>query len=152
VRTWFLAALMLALAACAGALKKPEISLADFQVVGGNLFEQRFHLTLRVRNPNARELALEKLNFDMLLGEHRFASGMATAPVTVPPSGEALVEVDGTANLVGLLGQASSQIDAAGKLHFRLRGQAEIGGYGMVPFDHPAELDASRLTRHRAKD
>lgn len=121
--------------------------MTRFQVVGGSLLEQRFRLTLRVHNPNERDLVLESLRFEMLAGESRLASGGSAEQVTIPKTGDAMLEVEGNSRLIELLGEAPDMFDASGKLHYRLRGEAQVKGYGTLPFDSSSELDVGRLLK-----
>lgn len=152
-------AALIALCGCASPWHKPEVSVANFQFVGGNLFEQRFRLTLRVQNPNDREIVVRKLNFEMFAKEGGgaelaplpFATGGSDLRTVVQKNGETLVEVDGKSRLLELLATVPEMADAAGKLRFRLRGAADIDGYGNVPFDRPVEVDAARFLQRGNK-
>ena len=109
------------------------------------MLEQRFKLTLRVHNANDREIVLNKLHFQMLAGEDAFASGESNSTMTIAKNADTLVEVEGKSRLMELFGKLSSMLDDSGKLHYRVRGTADIQGYGTLPFDRPAELDAAKL-------
>ena len=141
VLLWELLLVCLLLAGCASSWQKPDISLADVQLAGGTLFEQRLKLKLRVYNPNDREIPIESLHFQFLAGDKRFASGQSSHPVLIPAQGEALVEMDAAMQLASLVRNLPELTGGDGKLHYRLRGNAEVKGYGQVPFDHPGELD-----------
>ncbi|MDP5240116.1 LEA type 2 family protein [Uliginosibacterium sp. 31-16] len=135
----------LLLAACATAWQKPQVSLAEVRLAGGNLLQQKLKLQLRVKNPNGVDIGVESLTFDLLVGESRFASGQSAAPVLIPKRGEALVEVDAKAQVLGLLSRLPELTGADGKLHYRLKGEARISGYGNAPFDQPGELELGKL-------
>lgn len=135
----------LLLTACATAWQKPQVSLAGVQLAGGNLLQQKLRLQLRVKNPNGVDIGVESLSFDLLVGEGRFASGQSVAPVLIPKHGEALVEVDAKAQVLGLLSRLPELTVADGKLHYRLKGEAQISGYGKAPFDQPGELELRKL-------
>ena len=139
--SWGLLPVCLLLAGCASSWQKPDISLVDVQLAGGALFEQRLKLKLRVYNPNDREIPIEALHFQFLAGDKRFASGQSSHPVLIPGQGEALVEMDASMQLAGLVRYLPELTRGDGKLHYRLRGNAEVKGYGQVPFDHPGEFD-----------
>ena len=90
-----LAAAMLGLTAlggCAGlrlGMQKPEVTVANIRLLDGNLFEQRFVLTLRITNPNRVEIPIEGLSFDLDLNEQPFAKGVSNRALVVPRLGEA---------------------------------------------------------------
>lgn len=143
----------LVLAGCATllGLKSPEVTLADIQLADSRLLEQRFRLALRVTNPNERELALEGISFQMEVNGQRFAQGVGATPVVVPKLGDALVTVDGSAQIVALLRQLPRLADAGGKLRYRLRGEVITRDYGRLPFDRSGEFDPASLLEPAAK-
>lgn len=139
------------LGACASAWRKPEVDVVGVQLVGGSPLAPRFVLTLLVRNPNDRELVLDSLRFEMVSGERRFASGMSASAATIPALGEGAVELEATSRLPELLAGLPDMLDDSGFLRYRLRGEAVISGYGVIPFDRPAKLDVERLLRRKGK-
>ncbi|MBS1209861.1 MAG: hypothetical protein H6R19_2259 [Proteobacteria bacterium] len=137
--------LLASVTACVTAWHKPEVSLADVRLAGGNLLQPKIKLQLRVKNPNATEIGLERVEFDLLVGDNVFASGQSTTPVTIPKQGEAMVELDARTQLLALLSRLPGLIDSEGLLHYRLKGEAQIRRYGKAPFDHAGVLDANTL-------
>ncbi|NSL55564.1 LEA type 2 family protein [Uliginosibacterium aquaticum] len=149
MRKWLLC--LLALAACAPVWQRPQVALMDVRISGGNLFQQKLRLQLRVTNPNALDIGVESLVFEVLVGDSQFASGRSSAPVTIPKRGEGRVDVDADAQVLGLLRRLPELTGGDGKLHYRLKGEAQIKGYGRTPFDQPGELDVSKLLGGAAK-
>lgn len=144
IKRFLLVGVAIMLAACV-TWHKPEVSLADVRLAGGNILQQRIKLQLRVKNPNAMAITVESVTFDLQVGESTFASGQAPAAVSIPARGEALVELDARAHLLGLLNRLQELTAADGKLHYRIKGEAQISGYGRAPFDQPGALDVSKL-------
>lgn len=136
---------ILSLAACAPVWQKPEFRLADVRLAGGNLLQQKLRLQLQVKNPNAVEIGLEGLVFELFVAERVFASGQSALPVTIPKEGEGLVELETNARLFELLNRLPELTAADGQLHYRLKGSAQIKGYGQVSFDRPGLLDPSSV-------
>lgn len=134
------------LGACAPVWQKPQVRLVQVRMAGGSLFQQKLKLQLLVQNPNGMDIGLESLNFDLLIGEERFARGQSNNPVTIPKQGEAHVEVEAQAQLLSLLSRVSELATADGKLQYRLKGEARISHYGRAPFDQPGELDLNSLS------
>ena len=91
------------LAGCAPRLQKPEISLAGIDLVGLGLFEQRFVLKLRIRNPNDVDLPVNALNFDVEFNARHFARGVSDKPVIIPRQGETILEVKTVSRLGDVL-------------------------------------------------
>lgn len=137
------------LAGCAGsALRplKPEVSLADIQLSGGNLLEQRVILTLRVVNPNNFEIPVQGLDFTLDVNGQALARGVGGKPVVIPSLGEALIDVNATTSLLSLLKQLKGLgKSAAGEtLAYRLKGRLVTGSFGGFDFDQSGQLDAGK--------
>lgn len=145
-RAFLLAAVALALAGCAGlpiGLEAPKVSLADITLTGGGLVEQRFRLTLRMHNPNDRDIAIEGLTFAVELNGAEFAQGASNRPVVLGRLSDTLVEVEGVSNLSILLKQARRfKPGAEGRetLPYQLHGKLVGGPFGDVPFDRKGEI------------
>ena len=142
------------LAACAGTpLRplKPEVSVADVRLEGGNLVEQRFLLTLRVINPNRFDIPVQGLSFTLELAGQPFARGVGSKPVTVPALGEALVEVNATTGLAGLLRQFRNLGKGGETIPYRLKGRLVTGSYGDLDFDRSGEVDALKFLKDGAR-
>ncbi len=141
------------LTACAPALHKPEVSLAGIELVGIGLAEQQFVLKLQIRNPNALDLPVERLQFDIEVEGRHFAHGATTAPVTVPATGEAALEIMAVSRLSNLnkpLREAWK--DGRTQLAYRLIGDAELGnGIGHVPLVKSGAMPLSALEKWRFK-
>jgi LEA14-like dessication related protein len=138
-----------ALAACSAMrLQAPKVSLADFELRGGNLVEQRFALKLRVQNPNDREIAIQGLSFDIDLNGKPFAHGVGDKAATVPRFGEGIVEVEAVSNLGNLLRQIGD-LAKSGRdgVPYRVKGQVLADGIGSVPFDSRGEWKLPRRLR-----
>jgi LEA14-like dessication related protein len=146
-RPFLLAAGALALAACAGVplgLEAPRVSLADIGLAGGGLLEQRFRLTLRVHNPNDRDIPIDGLAFAVELNGVEFAQGASNRPVLLQRLGDTLVEVEGVTNLLAVFQQLRALRpgpEALESLPYRLHGKLHSGGVlGAIPFDRRGEI------------
>lgn len=146
MRRLTIAFLAVALAACVTAIAKPPtVSLASLGIESFGLFEQRFLLQLRIKNPNDVDIPIEGLSYDLEVGGHPFASGVSSQAVTVPRLGEALLEVPATSDLGAFLKRFGEKPPTGEGLDYRLRGQVHVGGHGAVPFDHRGEVNLPRL-------
>ncbi|KAF7597719.1 MAG: hypothetical protein CGU28_17010 [Candidatus Dactylopiibacterium carminicum] len=128
-------------AGCALRWQKPEVRLVEVALAGGNLMEQQLALQLAVHNPNNRKIELDALQFDWLAGETVFASGQSLQAVQVPAQGEARIPLTAKLRLLPLLQRLPQLLDADGRLPYRLRGQADVAGYGTQPFNVSGKLD-----------
>jgi len=156
-REFLLAGAALMLAACSAlptGLEAPKVSVADIRLAGGGLLEQRFRLTLRVHNPNDRDLPLDGLSFVLELNDMEFAQGASSRPVTLQRLGDTLVEVDGVTNLVAVLEQLQqlkSNADGREAVSYRIRGKLTSGMMGYIPFDRHGEIVLNDLGGRRKR-
>lgn len=114
-------------------LEAPAVSVADIGYLGGNLFEQRFALSLRITNPNRMVLEIEGASFTVDVNGKQFARGVSDQPFSLPALGETVVELPATSSLHQLVEQFSSPGAAKG-LEYRISGKLLLGGYGALPF------------------
>jgi len=90
--------LMLGLAACSmfddtEAVDPPRMDIAGLTLGQSTAFEENAWLELRVTNPNAFEVGIERLDFDLVINERYFASGVVDHDIAVPANGEVTVPV-----------------------------------------------------------
>jgi LEA14-like dessication related protein len=138
--------LLIQLAACSGLGKKPEISLAGIEFVGLGLVEQRFLLKLSIDNPNAVDLSIKALRYDLELNGSHFAQGASEQTLVVPSHGKAVLEVASVSRLSTVLRQMrEAQREGRERVAFRLYGQAEVAGLGSLAFERRGEIPALRL-------
>jgi LEA14-like dessication related protein len=130
-------ALLLSSCALVPKLEAPQLSIADVQVLGGDLWEQRLRVRMHVHNPNDRALPIKALEYSVEVDGQQFASGSSVASFTVPPLGDTDFDMNVTTNLattfVKLLGRSSG----GGDVGYRLVGKVSLseGILRTVPFD-----------------
>jgi LEA14-like dessication related protein len=126
----------------------PEVRLADLSIDRIGLFEQRYRLGLRMRNPNDRDLDIESLRFDLALAGRSFADGVSADGFRLPAGGEERVEVVVTSDLGSVLDLLSDWIDGDRALPYRLSGEARLADWGgiTVPFSRDGRLDMPQST------
>ncbi|NTV09797.1 MAG: LEA type 2 family protein [Zoogloea sp.] len=141
------AALLAGCAALPVGLDAPEVSLANINLVGGNLLEQRFALQLRVRNPNRRDIDIKGLNFQLELQGQRFASGTSDHQVTLPALGETLVDVSVVATLADVLRIVREVRKEGGeRVAYGISGKLFAGMLpGGLPFQRRGEVSLAAL-------
>jgi LEA14-like dessication related protein len=84
VRTSRLAfAFPLLLAACAPALKPPALQVEGLKKGTIGITGAKLDVVFGVRNPNPQELAVEKMEFDLVLNGHRVGRGYVGEPFVV---------------------------------------------------------------------
>lgn len=128
-------------ASLVGIGQPPGITLAGIDLQDIGLFEQRFALKLRVQNPNAVDLPITGLSFDVDLNGQPFAKGLSDKSVTVPRLGEAIIAVDAVSNLSSVLRQLRElQKGGRDRVDYRISGRLSVGALGGIPFEHKGDV------------
>jgi LEA14-like dessication related protein len=140
-----LLAAVLVLGACAtlpGKTEPPRVSLIGLNLLSMELFEQRYLVRLRMKNPNDFDMPVRGLDFRLDINGEAFADGVSNQAVTIPAFGEQVLELEVSSNLLQVFRQLQSmQRKRAPGLAYRITGRVAIGSYGQrLPFDYSGEL------------
>lgn len=140
---WLL--LPLVLVACSGIPIKPEaprVTLIGLEPVSVDLFEQRYRVRLRIKNPNALDLPIRGIDFRLDINGQAFADGVGNQRVDVPAYGEAVVELEASSNLFQVFRQLQAlQQGKSPQIEYRLSGTVAAGSLGQrLPFDYSGRL------------
>ncbi len=149
----------LSLVGCAGLqpyAETPRVSLVSIQPLEMQMLEQRFALQLRIMNPNDVEIPVEGLSYAVEINQREFAYGVSRQAVSIPPYGEALLQVEVVSNLLNVMQQLQKMGDSTGGggLEYRLHGKIGLAGLRRgLPFDYAGKLsyrdpDASAAPEH----
>jgi LEA14-like dessication related protein len=79
----------------------PTVELMGIKPGRSHGLEARFDLSLRVVNPNSRELAVEGVYYELWIQGKKLLTGASSEPVTIPAYSEGQVDVSGVASLFG---------------------------------------------------
>ena len=137
--------LMVGLASCSALTSKPEsprVTLVGLKLVSVELLEQRYQVSLRVKNPNAFELPVRGIDFRLDINSQAFADGVSSQPVDVPAYGENVIELEVSSNLLQVFRQFQLlQESESPGFEYRISGSMATGVYGQkLPFDVSGEL------------
>ena len=142
-------ALGLGVAACTTPLpsvEAPEVSLVGLTLGRSGRLEHRLWVDLRLSNPNAFDLAMERLQFALEINQQRFGRGRLRREIALPAQGEVVVAVlmtITTGDLIATLMDLSSEQ----QLPYRLVGAAQLE-YGLVhtiAFEGHGRLELPRV-------
>lgn len=149
-RLLVLAASGVLLAACSSPLVRihaPDISISQFSLVDVQLLEQRYHLQLRIQNPNPYSLPIAGMHYRLFLNGIEFAHGVSNQSVEIPAYGERLVEVDMVSTIGTLLDQIQrGQLIPEDGIRYRLTGEVDVRSrltpvgfdyHGTIPLNTP---------------
>lgn len=121
----------------------PRVSLVSIKPTDMQMLEQRFVLELRVLNPNSVAIPVEGLNYALEINQREFAYGVSRQEVSIPPYGEALLQVEVVSNLLNVMRQLQQLGDspAGSGLEYRLHGKIGLAGVRRgLPFDYSGKL------------
>ena len=140
--------LMMGLVSCSGLTSKPEsprVTLVGLKLISVELLEQRYQVSLRVKNPNAFELPVRGIDFRLDINGQTFADGVSNQSVDVPAYGEDVIGLEVSSNLLQAFRQFQSlQESQSPGFEYRISGSMATGVYGQkLPFDYSGELQLS---------
>ncbi len=140
-----LVAAALLLAGCAAIptrVDPPRISLVNLQMLSVSSREQRYRLTLRIQNPNAFNLPVSRLEYDLALNGRDFTRGVSGEPFTVPAFGEQLAAVEGAVDFAQVVEQLRDWRSGRSQaLRYRLRGRLVVlKRFVRIPFEREGEV------------
>ncbi|MFV0437456.1 MAG: LEA type 2 family protein [Desulfopila sp.] len=150
---WLLTVVVLFLtAACAGlgSLEKPQISLADIEVMEVKTLEAAFMVQLRIVNPNDIPLDIAGLSCEVIVDGRTFASGAHGERQTIPAYGSALVPMEIYASMLNMFSSLLVMIDNQNKpgtggkpIDYQLKGKVKVisGAFSRdLPFTSKGQL------------
>ena len=146
--------LLVGLMACSGLISKPEpprVSLVGLSLISVELLEQRYQVSLRVKNPNAFDLPVSGIDFRLDINGQSFADGVSSQSVEVPAYGERVIQLEVSSSLLQVFRQFQSlQESQSRSFEYRISGSMATGRYGgTLPFDYAGELQLSEPKRPR---
>ena len=141
----WLSCLALFVTACATTGRYPEsprVSLTGIQAKDMTLLEQRYNLQLRIMNPNDTAIPVEGMSYSIEINGREFAYGVSNTSVSIPPFGEALLDVEVVSNLLNIMQQVQQmQGEQHESLKYRLTGKISLADSpARLPFDYQGEL------------
>jgi LEA14-like dessication related protein len=132
------AAAALVLASCALTnFQTPKLSVADVQVLSGEIWQQRLRVRMHVQNPNERTLPVKSIQYTLEVQGQAFAQGESLQPFVVPALGEADFDMNVTTNAAGALMGLLARYGGSGVVDYRLVGKVSLseGWLRSIPFD-----------------
>ena len=145
-RTALLGAALL-VAACASLapqIDPPQVTLEGVRVTRMAESKAEISLRLRLANPNASELVVKSLEYEVTLDGRQAASGRTTRVDPLPPGGEGTVELSGrvdVAAVVTAMMALGSQLPVA----YTLKGTATVQDGLTLVFARKGEVAISKF-------
>ncbi|MDR4497165.1 MAG: LEA type 2 family protein [Candidatus Scalindua sp.] len=123
--------------------ESPYISLSNIELVSMGVFEQRYRIMLRIKNPNDISIPIKGMSYTIFLNGKEFANGVSNKPVIIPEYGEEVIEIEATSDLTGILNQLQELISGGiEKVSYRLAGRAKLSNrIRRLSYEYKGELD-----------
>ena len=86
-------------------MEAPSISISTVRFDESTVPEQRFRAALRIQNPNAVELAVEGISYEVEVNGQPFAKGVGKGIVVIPAFGQGVIETEAITTLIGFIRQ-----------------------------------------------
>lgn len=125
-----------------GSLEPPRVSLVGLNLLSVELFEQRYQVRLRLKNPNPETLEVRGIDFQLTLNGKDFADGVSNQPLDVAGYGEQVLSLEVSSNLIQVLRllQGTQENPRPG-VDYRISGSVAVGdAYRRLPFDRSGEI------------
>lgn len=137
------------LVACTGLrdLETPDVFVTAIRPLDATLLEQRFEVDLRIYNPNNRDLAIDGVDFELVVNDSRLARGSGATELMLPRLGEAETTVRVSTTFFDVARQIMNA-GQSGVISYRLSGRVHLGTGlgGSLPFERSGTLEATRQT------
>jgi LEA14-like dessication related protein len=124
----------------------PKVTVADFRILNMGLLEQNYMLQLRIKNPNSFSLPIAGLNYRLDINEQEFASGTSNEAITIPATGEKLLNLKFTSNLMRIVEKWTDWATIfEHNFKYRISGDMNlVTGVAPLPFEYKGEIPLVR--------
>ena len=134
-------------AACASVAPKidaPEVSLEAVRVM--RIVDSKAEISVRLRlfNPNASELAINSIDYEITLDGRQAATGRTSRVDRLPAGGEGRVELAGRVD-VGAVATAMMALGSELPVAYTLKGNATVQGGRSLSFSRKGEIAVSKF-------
>lgn len=124
-----------------GLSEAPRVSLVSIAPASVQLLEQRFRVTLRIQNPNDRDITIRGLDYEIVVNERVFARGVSGKPVSVSAWSENTAEVEVVTSLDRIIDQLRELGTRTNPdIDYVISGHVSVDG---IPFPVPFEYQDS---------
>ena len=136
------------LAGCAGTetlVDSPKVSLSSVQLESASFSRQTFLLGFDVSNPNPFPLPVRAFNYQVSLGQQKFASGEAEGRFTVPARGADAFTISVDLDILNSAAQIASLVQngVPEDVAYALEGSLAVD----IPFTRPIPFSSNGVIR-----
>jgi len=124
----------------------PKVTVADFRVLNMGILEQNYVLQLRIKNPNSFSLPIAGLNYKFDINDQEFANGTSNEAITIPATGEKLLNLKFTSNLMSIVEKWTDWATLfEHNFKYRISGGINlVTGVAPLPFEYKGEIPLLR--------
>lgn len=119
-------------------LEKPTVSLEEVSARDTNLTGTTLVFRLNLKNPNAIDLPLDDLTYQVFLNGNFFAEGRTDKKVRIPARGESDVEIPLAVQYTKVL-SGLGRVLRGEDMDYRLKGDAKFAAFS-IPFEKAGDL------------
>lgn len=145
LRAGLLPAVLLLNACVSTRFEAPKLSVINVGMVSADVFSQQFRIRLHVQNPNARELPIKGIEYQLFLQGDSFAEGLSNQPFVVPALGEAEFDTVVSTNFMSSIGRLLSKLNSSdgNKVQYTFVGKVHLsqGILRKIPFSEQGMVD-----------
>jgi LEA14-like dessication related protein len=120
----------------------PNLSLVSIEPVEVTPLEQKYHVKVRLQNPNDHALEISGMSYVLEVNGQPLLKGVSDESVMVPRFDESIIELSGVSTLFGFVRQFQAlQERKTQGMHYRLSGKLSLDNrFGSVPFNYEGTL------------
>ena len=136
--------LLLSLSGCVTtSFKAPKLSIISVGMVSADIFSQQFRIRLLVQNPNARELPIKGIEYELFLQGDGFAEGVSDQPFVVPALGETEFDTVVNTNFMSGVARLLSKMNDGSKVQYNFVGKVLLskGVLRKISFNEQGSVD-----------
>ena len=140
-------AAILIIAACAAPaprVEAPQVSLESVRVTRIVDGKAELSVGLRLSNPNASALAINAVDYEIMLDNRLAASGHTVRVDTLPAGGEAKVDLAGRVD-VGAVAAAMMVLGSQLPVAYTLKGSVTVQGWAPISFSRSGKIEISKF-------
>jgi LEA14-like dessication related protein len=140
-----IATLVIGLPACAS-VKPPGVQVQSVGIEKAGLTGVALRVGFALQNPNDKDLAIERFEYELFLNGHSLGHGYGADPMTIRAFGEERVTSRFNVDMFKLPGTAKALLDES-RVKARVKGKFHVregSGIEKVGFDGEASVDLDR--------
>jgi LEA14-like dessication related protein len=125
-------------------IEAPQVSLESVRVTRIVDGKAELSVGLRLSNPNASALPLKAVDYEITLDNRPAASGHSLRVDTLPPGGDAKVDLAGRVD-VGAVAAALMVLGSQLPVAYTLKGSVTVQGWAPIPFSRSGKIEVSKF-------